>query len=70
MKDKNYSKYAPYLDTDSDKPKLVKNAPESARKAFEEAQEADALSNGDKMAEVMKILMGLNNDDKKASKKK
>ncbi len=38
MIDTNYSKYADYLDPNSEKPKLVKNAPESAKKAFAESQ--------------------------------
>ena len=41
MIDMNYYMYADYLDPKSKEPKLVKNAPESARKAFNQAQKAD-----------------------------
>ena len=70
MKDVNYVKYAPYLDPNSEGMKLVKNAPESAKKAFAESQEMDAIANGDRMMEVTKLMMKLGDDKKKAPKKK
>jgi len=69
MKDKNYIKYAPYLDLSSKEPKLVKNAPESAKKAFAESQEMESVVNGDRMMEVTRLMMELGDDKKKRTKK-
>ena len=56
MKDKNYVKYAPYLDPNADGLKLKKNAPESAKKAFVESQAANDFDEGKNLQSVADII--------------
>ena len=58
MVDKNYEKYADYLDPNSDEPKLVKNAPESAKKAFAQWKKAEeaTINPNQAMADYLKKM--------------
>lgn len=68
MKDKNFAKYAPYLDPDAEGFKLKKNAPASAKKAFAEAQAADRFADGEGYGNVADIIGMLMEKDKKKNK--
>lgn len=69
MKDKNYAKYAPYLDPNADGLKLKKNAPESAKKAFAEHKEAEDFVEGKGMLSVADIIGQMLKEEKGRTKK-
>ena len=67
MIDLNYDKYADYLDPNSDTPKLVKNAPESAKRAFAESKKNSEDFNPGEAA--LKYLKSMDKREKAKSKK-
>ena len=70
MIDVNYDKCVKYLDPNSKEPKLVKNAPASAKKAFEAWQYAEAKLTGKGMDERLEKERKMIEKERKASNKK